>query len=48
MKKYGTSKAFIASNIGLTRGTVTLWLKDERSLSDEALKRINIWLESLN
>lgn len=42
---YGTTQQFIATNIGVSRSTINLWLKDERVLAPPVEHKLKIFLK---
>ena len=46
-KTYGTTKQFIASKVGVSRQTISMYCNNKRSLALEVKKRLVAWLTEL-
>lgn len=44
---YGTTHKFVAKAVGLHNVTVSYWLKGDRALSIETLRRINSYIDNM-
>lgn len=45
MERYGTTQQFIATNIGVTRATINLWLHEKRELATPLVEKMERFLE---